>query len=267
MSRKRVIARRAVRDEGAALIGRLGADGPYELLGVVGIYLADCRRHEVDVPEHVQAVAGRLGLALGVAPRMVFAHLSTHNSAGHTFTHLPDEHMFTAYNGLGVLACQRAADALRRVAGVPIDGPLAAHLLDDARAALDDVLQHSRTLARELDGDRFFYNVRPYFKPHVVCGTPSTGAPTRVTTPRVCCTDRCSREIDLALGLCDPRDPFYQRILAEKYPYVPPEDQPRLRSIPADLLSRIEATSPNVERFLAVCRPTLPPTRSTTTGW
>jgi hypothetical protein len=238
--------RRAIRDEGAALIGRLGADGPYELLGVVGIYLAACRRHEVDVPEHVQAVAGRLGLALGVAPRMVFAHLSTHNSAGHTFTRLPDEHMFTAYNGLGVLAYQRAADALRRVAGVPIDGPLAAHLLDDAHAGLDDVLQHSRTLARELDGDRFFYNVRPYFKPHVVCGTEYRGANAGDYS--------AVNEIDLALGLCDPRDPFYQRILAEKYPYVPPEDQPRLRSIPADLLSRIEATSPNVERFLAVCR-------------
>jgi hypothetical protein len=238
--------KRAVRDAGAALVARLEPDSSYELLGAVGIYLAACGRHEVDVPEHVQAVAGRIGLTLGVAPRMVFAHLSTHNSAGHTFTRLPDEHTFTTYNGLGVLAYQRAASALRRTAGIPIDGPLAAHLLDDARAALDDVLRFSRTLAAELDRDRFFYNVRPYFKTHVVCGTEYRGANAGDYS--------AVNEIDLALGLCDPTDPFYQRILAEKYPYVPPEDQPRLRSIPADLLSKIEVSSPNVERFLAVCR-------------
>lgn len=239
--------KRALRDDGAALVTRLGtAPATYELLGAVGLYLAACRRHEIDVPEPAQAVAGRLGLALGVAPRMVFAHMSTHNSAGHAFTRLPDEDVFTRYNALGVLAYQRAASALRRAGGVPVDGPLAAQLLDDARSALDDVLGFSRTLAAELDRDRFFLNVRPYFKPHVVCGHEYRGANAGDYS--------AVNEIDLALGLSDPTDPFYQGILAEKYPYVPPEDQPRLRTPPVDLLARIEPGSPNADRFLAVCR-------------
>jgi hypothetical protein len=236
----------AMRDDGATLISRLPADVSYELLGQIGLYLAACRRHEVDVPEHVQAVAGRLGLALGVAPRMVFAHMSTHNPGGHAFTRLPDEHLFTLYNGLGVLAYQRAASALRRAAGTPADSGLAAHLLDDARAALDDALTFNRALADQLDVDRFFYSVRPYFKPHVVSGADYRGANAGDFA--------AVNEVDLALGLCDRNDPFYQRILAEKYPYVPPEDQPLLRTPPATLLDRIEPGNPNTERFLAVCR-------------
>jgi hypothetical protein len=238
--------KQAIRDDGAALVARLGADVSYELLGAVGIYLSACARHEVDAPEHAQAVAGHMGLALGVAPRMVFAHMSTHNPAGHTFTRLRDEHIFTTYNALGVLAYKRAANALRAAAGTPVDGPLAAQLLDDARAALDDVLGFNRTLAQELDVDRFFHNVRPYFKSHLVCGTTYRGGNAGDFA--------AVNEIDLALGLCDRGDPFYQRILAEKYPYVPPEDQPGLRNPPPNLLDRLEPDSPNVERFLAVCR-------------
>jgi hypothetical protein len=237
-----------LRDDGAALVTRLATATPsYELLGAVGLYLAACRRHEIDAPEAAQAVAGRLGLALGVAPRMVFAHLSTHNPAGHTFTRLPDEHTFTTDNGLGVLAYQRAAHALRRAAGTSIDGPLAAHLLDEAHAALTDVLHVNQALAARLDRDRFFYNVRPYFKPHLVCGTEYRGANAGDYA--------AVTEIDLALGLCDLTDPFYQRVVAEKYPYVPPEDQPALRHPPVNLLPRIETSAgANTERFLAVCR-------------
>jgi hypothetical protein len=238
--------RRAIRDDGAALVARLGPDISYELLGAVGIYLAACARHEIDVPEPAQAVAGRMGLALGVAPRMVFAHLSTHNPAGHTFTRLPDEHTFTTRNALGVLAYRRAANALRNVAGTPLDGPLATHLLDEAHRALTDVLDINRALAAELDVDRFFRNVRPYFTSHVVCGTVYRGANAGDYS--------AVGEIDLGLGLCDERDPFYQRILAEKYPYLPPEDQLRLRTPPPNLLARLEPGGPNVERFLAVCR-------------
>jgi hypothetical protein len=238
--------KRALRDDGAALVTRIGdAEGdPYDLLGAVGLYLAACRRHEVEAPEAAQAVAGRLGLALGVAPRFEFAHLSTHNPAGRTFTRLPDEQAFTTYNGLGVLAYDRAAAALRRVPSVTTS--LAEALFDEALAALEAVLAVSRALAATLDGDRFFLNVRPYFKPHVVCGTeyrgPNAGDFAAVT------------EIDLALGLCDPGDPFYQRILAEKYPYLPPEEQPRLRTPPANLLTLVERTGLHTEKYLAVCR-------------
>lgn len=233
----------ALRDEGAALVTRVGDAGgdPYDLLGAVGLYLAACRRHEIDAPETAQAVAGRLGLALGVAPRFVFAHLSTHNPMARTFTRLPDEHTFIHYNGLGVLAYQRAAAALRRVPSVTTS--LADTLFDEALAALDAVLAANRALAQALDPDRFFLNVRPYFKPHPVCGTEYRGANAGDFA--------AVNEIDLALGLCDRADPFYQRILAEKYPYVPPEDQPGLRTPPTNLAER---TGAHEEKFRAVRR-------------
>jgi hypothetical protein len=215
----------ALRDEGAALVTRIADGDPYDLLGAVGLYLAACRRHEIDAPEAAQAVASRLGLALGVAPRFVFAHLSTHNPMARTFTRLPDEHTFIHYNGLGVLAYQRAAAALRRVPSVTTS--LADTLFDEALTALDAVLAANRALAETLAPDRFFLNVRPYFKPYPVCGTEYRGANAGDFA--------AVNEIDLALGLCDRGDPFYQRILAEKYPYVPPEDQPRLRTPPTKL--------------------------------
>ncbi|GAB1510208.1 monodechloroaminopyrrolnitrin synthase PrnB family protein [Actinophytocola sp. KF-1] len=238
--------KRVLRDDGATLVTRIGDVGgdPYDLLGAVGLYLAACRRHEVEAPESAQAVAGRLGLALGVVPRFEFAHLSTHNPEARTFTRLPDELAFTTCNGLGVLAYDRAAAALRRVPAVTAS--LAGTLFDEALAALEAVLAASRELAATLDVDRFFLNVRPYFKPHVVCGTeyrgPNAGDFAAVT------------EIDLALGLCDPGDPFYQRIVAEKYPYVPPYEQARLRTPPANLLALVEETGEHAERYLAVCR-------------
>jgi hypothetical protein len=246
--------KRTLRDDGGTLVSRiheLPAAGRYQLLGAVGLYLAACRRHEVDAPDAAQAVAGRLGLALGVAPRFVFAHESTHNpavaGAFRTFTSLPDEHTFITYNALAVLAYQRAAAALTRIPAMGATSPFATYLFDEAEAALRDVLRFNQTLAAELDRDRFFLSVRPYFMPHPVCGVEYRGANAGDFA--------AVNEIDVALGLCHPSDPFYLRILTEKYPYVPPEDQPRLRALPTDLLSLFEAdTGRNVDRFLAVCR-------------
>jgi len=250
-----------IRDDGGALVARISelpesTRDRYTLLGAVGFYLAACRRHEVAAAEPAQAVASRLGLALGVAPRFVFAHQSTHNPADgdavRAFTNLPDERIFVTYNGFGVLAYERAAAALRRVPAMGVSSALATYLFEDARAALDDVLRFNRALTAELDADRFFRNVRPYYKPHPVCGVEYRGANAG---------DFASvNEIDLHLGLCDPTDPFYLRILAEKYPYVPPEDQPRLRDTKVDLLAAFEAAEPtprtrvNAAHFLALCR-------------
>ncbi|MGO1050885.1 monodechloroaminopyrrolnitrin synthase PrnB family protein [Crossiella sp. CA198] len=250
--------------QGATLIAELDPVTSYDLLGLVGFYLGACRRHEVGsaaelTPAH--AVANRIGLALGVAPRYVFAHQSLYNLAGRagyrTFTTLPDERIFIEYNGLAVLAYQRAATALRRIPTLGVGNPLAGYLLEDARAALLDVLRFNQSLAKELDVDRFFLNIRPYFKSYRVNGIEYRGANAGDFA--------AVNEIDLLLGLCRQEDPFYQHLLSEKAPYLPPEDQPLLRAalrteplLTAFLRESAEPMPPqlraNAELFLAVCR-------------
>ncbi|WHT20168.1 DUF1864 family protein [Crossiella sp. CA-258035] len=249
---------------GAALIAELDPVDSYDLLGLVGFYLGACRRHETGtdaelVPAH--AAANRIGLALGVAPRYVFAHQSLHNLAGRagyrTFTTLPDERVFIEYNGLSVLAYQRAATALRRIPTLGVGNPLAGYLLAEAHSALLDVLRFNQSLAKELDVDRFFFNIRPYFKSYRVNGIDYRGANAGDFA--------AVNEIDLLLGLCRPQDPFYQQILSEKAPYLPPEDQPLLRAAMTQqpLLTAFlrESAAPmpaqlraNTELFLDVCR-------------
>ncbi|MBC6459363.1 monodechloroaminopyrrolnitrin synthase PrnB family protein [Actinomadura sp. HBU206391] len=270
--------KRAIMLDGAELIARITEDGGipadekerYRLLGAVGFYLGACRRHEAGGPENPDAerlsaawsLANILGSSLGVAPRFVFAHQSLHNpsvrDSYRTFTSLEDERVFITYNGLAVLAYQRAAGALRRIPTMGVSNPMATYLFEDARAALDDVLRFNRTLSENLDVDRFFFNIRPYFKPYQVGGIEYRGANAGDFA--------AVNEIDLLLGLCKARDPFYQNLLAEKYAYVPPEDQVLLRTIVVaeSLLDRFlsEAeTGPvtprfrlNAELFLAICR-------------
>ncbi|GAB3961852.1 DUF1864 family protein [Actinoallomurus acanthiterrae] len=266
--------KQAIAVDGARLIariaeaGRIPADAQkrYRLLGAVGFYLAACRRHEVEpageslVP--AWSLANRLGSSLGVAPRFVFAHQSIYNPAVRgvflTFTSLPDEQVWIRGNALGVLAYQRAADALRRIPPMGVSNPMATYLFEQARAALDDVLRSNRMLGDELDPDRFFFNIRPYFKPYRVGAAECRG---------VNAGDFAAiNEIDLLLGLCDAGDPFYQHVVTEKYPYVPPEDQAPLRAaaLAEPLLDMIlhEAASGSIgerlrlngELFLAVCR-------------
>ena len=260
------VIKQTIARNGAKLIAQIVEDGTtpgdarerYQLLGAVGFYLGACRRHGVDVPEHelVESLANLLGTSLGVAPRYVFAHQCLYDYR--TFTALDDERVFVTNNGLGVLAYQRAANALRRVPAMGVSSPLAAYLLNDARAALDDVLRSNRTLSETLDVDRFFLNIRPYFKPYRVGGVEYRGANAGDFA--------AINEIDLLLGLCAAHDPLYQHVLTEKYAYVPPEDQALLRTAGTgasllDLFLREAATGPvtaqlraNAERFLAVCR-------------
>src|SRR5688500_3242829 len=92
----------------------------YRLLGLVGHYLAACERHEVFASaqgyggtsavdeggrQAAWAVSTRIGDALGVVPRFVFAHQSLFNEAiagrYRTFTSLPDEEIFIRFNALG----------------------------------------------------------------------------------------------------------------------------------------------------------------------
>ncbi|WP_158566722.1 monodechloroaminopyrrolnitrin synthase PrnB family protein [Actinomadura craniellae] len=268
--------KRMIRTDGAKLIAPIVEDGGmppgaqerYRLLGAVGFYLASCRRHEVDGPDGAEelsaawSLANLLGSSLGVVPRFVFAHQSFYNPAVHdayrTFTSLDDESVFITYNALAALAYRRAAHALRSVPPMGVSNPMATYLLEDARAALDDVMEFQRTLGRTLDVDRFFFNVRPYFKPYRVGGTEYRGANAGDFS--------AINELDVLLGLCDPRDPFYQGILAEKRPYLPPEDQARLRGVVTaesllEAFLREAAAGPvtprlreNAEHFLALCR-------------
>jgi len=263
--------RRTLVRDGGSLIARVAErrelpadrDARYELLGLVGFYLGACRRHEIEPDQsQVAPLALALSASLGVAPRFAGAHQNIHNRAVdgvfHTFTTLACERVFLTYNGLAVLAYRRAAHALRDVPALGVSNPLATYHLTDAVAALRDVLRFSGTLAAELDRDRFFYNIRPYFKSHRVGAHEFRG----VNAGDIAAINA----IDVLLGLCSPHDPFYQGVTADKYPYVPPEEQELLRALVTaeslvDMVAReLEAggVSPslreNAELVLAACR-------------
>lgn len=263
--------KRRIAREGAELTGRIterrsvpaGRDERYELLGSVGLYLGACGRHGVEGPQSAAwPLAQLLGSSLGVAPRFVFAHQALYNRAVgdrfRTFTALDDERTFVMYNGLSLLAYQRTADALRRVATLGVSSPLTAYLLREAQAGLDDVMEFGRTLSKTLDADRFFLNIRPYFKSYRVGRAEYRGANAGDFA--------AINTIDVLLGLCSPHDPFYQAVLTEKVPYMPGEEQAELRdSVLAEPLldafvretAHGEVTPQlrdNAELFLAVCR-------------
>ena len=205
----------------------------YRLLGLVGHYLAACRRHEAALSDRNGArhaawqISQRIGATLNVVPRFVFAHQSLFNEAlagrFRTFTSLPDEELFIRLNALGVLAYQRAAHALRGLADVGVTSRVASYLFDAAEAALLDVLTFNQDLSRALDVDRFFLNIRPYFKTYEVGGREYRGANAGDFS--------AINEIDVTLGLCRMDDPFYRAIVMEKTGHVPPDDQETLRTL------------------------------------
>ncbi|XVV02418.1 monodechloroaminopyrrolnitrin synthase PrnB family protein [Actinosynnema sp. CA-248983] len=234
--------------EGAKRLPGLEGDG-YRLLGSVGLYLAACARHRVEDEEVLApawALATRLGTSLGVAPRYVFAHQSLYGFR--TFTSLADEQDFVRLNGLAVVGYERAAHALRLVATMGVLSPVVEHLLGEARDALDDVLVFNRAVAESVDPQRFYLGIRPYFRSHRVGSQVYRG---------VNAGDFAAvNEIDLLLGLCRADDPFYQRVVAEKLPYVPPDHQVRLRRavLVEPLLHRFLREPLYGGLFLEVCR-------------
>ena len=240
----------------------------YRLLGLVGHYLAACERHEAPLADHqggrqaAWAVSTGIGDALGVVPRFVFAHQSLFNEAiagrYRTFTSLPDEDIFIRFNALGVLAYYRAAEALRGIANIGVSSVVAAYLFDEAEAALADVLRFNQDLAKQLNVERFFFNIRPYFKTYRVGDVDYRGANAGDFS--------AINEIDVTLGLCTMDDPFYRAIVREKARHVPPDDQPILESLDrrpsllrafCDELDSHGATpewKANAARFLSVCK-------------
>jgi hypothetical protein len=233
---------------GAAYLGDSIDGNRYKLLGSVGMLLGASARHGVDGPEldPARSLATFLGASLGVAPRYVFTHQVLFGYR--TFTDLPDDHLFVTQNGIGVLAYRRAADALREIPSVGVDSPVAAYLFESARAALEDVQRVNRTLHESLDPGQFANHVRPYFTSYTVNGVVYRGANAGDLA--------AVNEIDLLLGLCRPDDAFYLHVMTEKYPYVPPADQVRLRaalSYPS-LLAAVLDKPRHAALFLDVCR-------------
>ena len=230
-------------EEGRGYIVELLAEGntdegfeqAFDLLGNVGLYMAACRRHDITEPSRettsplleASGLALHLGSSLGVTPRFATSHLATHNPAisgrYKSFTSLEDEHLFIEYNTRGVFAYKRAADALVRMLPLGISHPVSYHLLMDAKIALEDVVKINEELFTQLDTDRFFYCVRPYYKPYRVGQHEYRGANAGDFAG--------INEIDLLLGLCSANNLSYSQLLVDKLLYMMPYDQQRLRDV------------------------------------
>lgn len=210
-----------------------GFDQAFDVLGDLGLYMASLRRHELTNPareqrsphEEASALGLHIGASVGVVPRFATSHLATHNRARDgrykSFTSLEDELLFLELNTRGIFAYKRAADALMRIPPLGISHPVAEMLFDDARRALEDVGTFNDALFAKLGVDRFFYSVRPYYKPYRVGRLEYRGANAGDFAG--------INEIDLLLGLCRGNDPYYAQLLVEKMLFMRPEDQASLR--------------------------------------
>ena len=265
--------RETLRDEGADFVAALLAEGntgeafeaTFDVLGSVGLYMGACHRHGLDESDRDLRTAGGLamhiGASVGLAPRFATSHLATHNLAvqGHykRFTSLSDEALFLEYNTRGILAYKRAADALVQVLPLGVSHPVARDLLAVARDALHQVARCNAELYEQLDVAAFFYSVRPYYKPYRVGHTVYRGANAGDFAG--------INEIDLLTGLCQASHPMYSQLLVEKFQFMLPADQLRLRecmrqrSLLDRFLDELTAGSAptlveNARVFVEVCR-------------
>src|SRR3984957_13267736 len=267
----------SLRDEGHAHVVALlaegntgeGFDSAYGVLGSVGLYLGALRRHELTNPAREErspfpeasSLALHVGASLGMAPRFSTGHLATHNRARagvrKSFTSLPDEFLFIDENTRGILSLQRAADALTSIVHLGVSSPVADVMFDAAKQALRDVIRFNDRLMKQLDVDRFFYSVRPYYKPYRVGRQEYRGANAGDFSG--------INEIDLLLGLCRANDPYYAQLLVDKMLFMLPSDQARLRdcmtrtSLLDELLELLDAHhdsdwfQQNARAYLEVC--------------
>ena len=246
-----------------------GFDSGFDLLGNVGFYMAACRRHGLTDPAkerkspllEASALAMQLGATLGMIPRFASAHLETHNRAENgvykSFTTLDDELLFIDYNTRSVFAYIRAAEALLHILPLGVSHSITFDLLRAARDALREVVSYNDELFDKLDTDRFFYCVRPYYKPHKVGLHEYRGANAGDFSG--------INVIDLLLGLCRADDPYYSQLLVDKFLFMRPEDQLVLRDCMrrqslldgflgvADAYSQESWYRRNTAMFLEVC--------------
>jgi Domain of unknown function (DUF1864) len=269
--------KQGLRDEGRThIVGLLqegntgdGFASAFGVLGNVGLYLGAMRRHELTNPAREErspfpeasSLAMHVGASIGMVPRFATAHLTTHNMAlggvRKSFTSLPDEFLFIDENTRGILAFQKAADALMRVVPLGISSPVNDVLFDSARRALQEAIRANERLFSQLDVDRFFFCVRPYYKPYRIGRQEYRGANAGDFSG--------INEIDLLLGLCRANDPYYAQLLVDKMLFMLPQDQARLRecmsyrSLLDELLAVADAHSAtdwfqqNARSFLEVC--------------
>ncbi|MFM9828598.1 MAG: PrnB family protein [Sphingomonas sp.] len=230
-----------LRDEGQRHIHALWAEGntgegfecAFDVLGNVGLYMAALRRHELTNPARearspfaeASSLALHVGASIGMAPRFATAHLATHNRAlmgvRKSFTALPDEFLFIDENARAILCFQRAADALVRLLPLGVTNPVADVQFAAAADALRGVLAITTRLFGALDVDRFFFSVRPYYKPYRVGRREYRGANAGDFAG--------INELDLLLGLTRANDPSYAELLVEKMLFMLPAEQARLR--------------------------------------
>ncbi len=246
-----------------------GFDVAFDVLGDLGLWLAALRRHELTNPareekspfQEASALGLHIGASIGVAPRFATSHLATHNRAvdgrPKSFTWLKDEKLFLDYNTRGIFAYKRAADALMRIVPLGVSHPVAETLFDDALTALNDVARWNDVLFKDLDIDRFFFSVRPYYKPYRVGRQEYRGANAGDFSG--------INEIDLLTGLCQANDPYYSQLLVDKMLFMRPEDQASLRDcmrrrdfLTVFLESAVKSKDApwfrrNAAKFIAVC--------------
>lgn len=210
-----------------------GFDSAFDVLGNVGLYLGAMRRHELTNParedrspfREASSLAMQAGASIGMAPRFATAHLTTHNRAvsgvRKSFTSLADEFLFIDENTRAMLGFQRAADALVSTQALGVTNPVADVQLAAAAAALRDVIAINDRLYATLDADRFWFCVRPYYKPYRVGRHEYRGANAGDFSG--------INELDLVLGLTRGNDPSYAQLIVDKMPFMRPADQARVR--------------------------------------
>ncbi|HEX5459022.1 MAG TPA: monodechloroaminopyrrolnitrin synthase PrnB family protein [Steroidobacteraceae bacterium] len=267
----------ALRDEGHTYVTALRAEGntgegfdsAFGVLGNVGMYLGALRRHELTNPAREErspfpeasSLAIHCGASLGMAPRFATAHLTIHNRARaglrKSFTTLADEFLFIDENTRGILSLQRAADSLTSIVHLGVSSPVVDVMFEAAKQSLREVIQANGRLMASLDVERFFYCVRPYYKPYRVGRQEYRGANAGDFSG--------INEIDLLLGLCRASDPYYGPLLVDKMLFMLPGDQARLKECMArkslldELLELIEVHrraewfQRNARAFLQVC--------------
>ena len=134
---------------------------------------------------------------------------------------LKDEFLFIDENTRGIFSLQRVADALTSIVHLGVSSPVADVMFDTAKQAIRDVMRFNDRLMNQLDVERFFYSVRPYYKPYRVGRQEYRGANAGDFSG--------INEIDLLLGLCRANDPYYAQLLVDKMLFMLPTDQARLR--------------------------------------